>query len=122
VRLYLSYFSHAQLTTFNGIINNSGTINNIGAIINNGIIFECGIYTGNLPTLNELNPCIITENTTINQDLSYPCGFNITVLSGVVYTIDTDSTVSICGTLMVIDGGGVLIKFGSTLLVLVNPE
>ena len=96
------------------------TITNIGTTINNGVILECGIYTGNLPTPNGLVTCIITEDTTISQDLTYPCGFTLTVNSGFVYTIDGDSTVTVCGPVTVKDGGGVLIKFGSTLWVLVN--
>jgi len=98
------------------------TITNIGTTINNGVILECGTYTGNLPTPNGLVTCIITEDTTISQDLTYPCGFTLTVNSGFVYTIDGDSTVTVCGPVTVKDDGGILIMFGSTLWVLVNPE
>ena len=98
------------------------TITNIGTIINNGVILECGTYTGNLPTPNGLVTCIITEDTMISQDLTYPCGSTLTVNSGFVYTIDGDSTVTVCGPVTVKDDGGILIMFGSTLWVLVNPE
>jgi hypothetical protein len=105
----------SNIDNFSTIIN-FNTLDNTGGTIDNSLkIINCGTYTGDLPNINMLLPCTITEDTTFTSDVTISDGTNMTINSGVVVTINPGVTLDVDKNANLTIKGGLMIKAGGAL-------